>query len=203
MVHKLDPFLTVSYLYSSFCVWPSPSSTMPLNASISKACPHSLSPAPSGLEKALRLHVHGSHTEDLAPLLPSQLGTDDAVDAGADGVAGLVDEDAGVVVEADDGAVGALDLVLCADDDAVADVAALDLVAGGGGHALGGGAALLLDDADDAVADGCVALLADDHDTLDDGGARVVDAVEHRLFTRGTLVSRVLCLGRGTSSCYL
>lgn len=127
--------------------------------------------------------MHRRHTQDLGPLLPPQLGADDAVDAAADGVAGLVDQDAGVVVEAHDGAVLALDLVLCAHDDGVPDVAALDLVAGGRGrHALTAGAALLLDDADDAVADGGVALLADNHGALDEGGAGVVDAVQHRLW---------------------
>ncbi len=32
--------------------------------------------------------------------------------------------------------------------------------------------------------DGGVSLLADDHGALDDGGARVVDAVKHRLICR-------------------
>lgn len=146
--------------------------------------------------------MHGRHTQDLCPLLPPQLCADDAVDATADGVAGLVDEDAGVVVEAHDGAVHALDLVLCAHDDGVSDVAALDLVAGGGGgHALAAGAALLLDDAHDAVADRGQALLADDHDALDEGGAGVVDAVQYGLFSRGRRgrrqrASRAIALGR-------
>lgn len=139
-----------------------------------------MSPPPPSTQNlpSTSLSMHGCHTEDLAPLLPPELGADDAVDAASNGVTGLVDEDAGVVVEADDGSVLALDLVLCADDDGVADVATLDLIAGGRGrHALAAGAALLLHDADDAVADGGGALLAHYHGALDEGGARVVDAI--------------------------
>lgn len=64
----------------------------------------------------------------------------------------------------------------------MANVTALDFVGGGcGGHAFTRCGALLLDDADDAVADAGVALLAYDHGAFDNGGARVVDAVEHGL----------------------
>lgn len=98
------------------------------------------------------LCLHGCHGQNLAPLLALQLRAHGAVDAGADGVARLVEQDAGVVVEAHDGAVAALRGVSRADDDGVADVAALDLCGGGdAGHAGGGGAALFLDDDDDAV----------------------------------------------------
>lgn len=87
------------------------------------------------------------HTQDLAPLLPPQLSADDTVDARADGVSGLADEDAGVVIELDDAAVGALHLLPRADDNGVSDVAALHLVRRRGGTHTGiGGAALLLDD---------------------------------------------------------
>lgn len=98
------------------------------------------------------LRLHRRHGQDLAPLLALELCADDAVDSGADGIARLVEQDAGVVVEADDGAVAALGRVAGADDDGVADVAALDLCGGGdAGHAGGGGAALFLDDDDDAI----------------------------------------------------
>lgn len=96
--------------------------------------------------------MHGGHAENLAPLPPPELGADDAVDTGADGVARLVDEDAGVVVELDDRAVGPLDLLPGPHDDGVADVAALDLVGRRrGAHAGIRRAALLLDDGYDAV----------------------------------------------------
>lgn len=97
------------------------------------------------------LRLHRRHGQNLAPLLALELGADDAVDAGADGVAGLVEEHAGVVAEADRGAVAAERGVLCADDDGVAHVAALDLGGVGGAHAGRGGGAVLLDDDDDAV----------------------------------------------------
>lgn len=65
----------------------------------------------------------------------------------------------------------------------MANVTALDFVGGGcGGHAFTGCRALLLDDADNAVADAGVALLAYYHGAFDNGGTRVVDAVEHRLY---------------------
>lgn len=142
----------------------------------------------------LRLCVHRSHTQDLAPLLPPQLRADDPVDARPDRLARLVDQNTRIVVEAQDASILPLDPVACAHDDGVADVAALDLVGGGGaGHARGVEGALLLDDADDAVADGGVSFLADDHGALDNHGARVVDAVEHGLSEWGT--SKVLATG--------
>jgi hypothetical protein len=91
--------------------------------------------------------MHRRHTQDLGPLLPSQLSTDDAVDSRSDGVASLVDEHAGVVIEADDRAVRSLQLLLGPHDDGVADVSALDLVRSGGGPHTGvGGISLLLYD---------------------------------------------------------
>lgn len=98
------------------------------------------------------LCLHGCHGQNLAPLLALQLGAHSAVDSSADGIARLVEQDAGVVIEAHDGAVTALRGVSCADDNGVADIAALDLGSGGdASHAGGGGAALFLDDDDDAV----------------------------------------------------
>lgn len=129
--------------------------------------------------------MHRSHTQQLAPFLAAQLGAHNTIDTRPDGLAALVDEHAGVVVEAHAAAVAALQLVLGAHDDGVADVAALDLGGVGGRRAaqaaLARGGALLLHDAHDAVADGGVALLPEDHGAFDDGGAAVVDAVEHCL----------------------
>ena len=98
--------------------------------------------------------VHWRETEDLAPLHGAQLRADDAAEPAADGLAVLCDEDAGVVVEADDAAVGALPLLGRAHHDGVPDVAAAHLV-GRQGRAAAGLAvelALLLHDDDDAVA---------------------------------------------------
>lgn len=132
--------------------------------------------------KSFLLRLHGCHGQNLTPLLPPELGAHDAVDAGADGIAALVEKDTGIVAEADDGAVGALGRVLGADDDGVADVSSLDLVGGGhAGHARGGGGAVLLDDDDDAVTYAGGLFGADDEGALDEGGARVVDAAEHAL----------------------
>lgn len=72
--------------------------------------------------------MQGGHAKDLAPALAAELSGDDAVDAGADGVTGLVDENAGVVVETDDAAVGALGLLARAHHDRVPDVPPLHLV---------------------------------------------------------------------------
>lgn len=100
-----------------------------------------------------RLRMRWRHTQNLAPLLPPQLSADDTVDARADGVSSLADEDAGVVVELDDAAVGALHLLPRADDNGVSDVPALYLVRRRGGTHTGiGGTALLLDDSYYAVA---------------------------------------------------
>lgn len=100
----------------------------------------------------LLLCLHRGHGQNLAPLLPLQLRAHHAVDSSADGIARLVEQDAGVVVEAHDGAVAALSSVAGSDDDGVADVAALDLCGGRDAcHAGGGGAALFLDDDDDAI----------------------------------------------------
>ena len=102
------------------------------------------------------LGVQGGHAEDLAPALAAELGGDNAVDAGADGVAGLVDEDAGVVVEAHDAAVGALQLLGRPHHNGVPYVAAAHLVGRAHRHAaaagLGPEAALLLHNDDDAFA---------------------------------------------------
>jgi hypothetical protein len=99
--------------------------------------------------------MHGRHTQDLAPLLPAQLGADDAVDARADGIAGLVDEDARVIVELDDAAVGSLHLLPRPHHDGVPDVASLHLVRGRGRTHTGVACSpLLLDDGYESVACG-------------------------------------------------
>lgn len=74
------------------------------------------------------LGMHRRHTQDLAPLAPPQLGSHHAVDSRSDGVAGLADQHAGVVVELDHGSVGSLHLLPRPHDDGVSDVAALHLV---------------------------------------------------------------------------
>jgi len=96
--------------------------------------------------------VHRRHAQNLAPLLPPQLRTHDAVDPRADGVPGLVDQHAGVVVKLDDAPVAALRGVLGPHHHGVPDVASLDLVAGRhAGQSVGLAASLLLDDDDDSV----------------------------------------------------
>ena len=74
------------------------------------------------------LHVHGRQGQNLGPLLLPQLGGHDAADSGSDGLAGLVDQDAGIVVELDDAAVGPLPLLRGAHHDGMPHVAAPDLV---------------------------------------------------------------------------
>lgn len=101
------------------------------------------------------LCLHRRHTENSAPFLFPQLLTHDAVDARADRVASLVDQDAGVVVELDAAAVSPGDLLPRPYDHGVSDITALDLgTRTGGGHTLGLGASLLLHNHDDAIAYG-------------------------------------------------
>lgn len=102
--------------------------------------------------RSICLSIGRSHTQNLAPPPPPQLSTHDAVHARSDRVAGLVDEHARVVVEADHAAVGPLHLFPRAHDDGVPDVPALDFVGGGGdAHAGVAGAPLFLDDGYDSV----------------------------------------------------
>jgi hypothetical protein len=106
-------------------------------------------------DRFLALDVHGRQRQDLGPLHLFQLSGDDTADPGADGLAGLVDQDAGVVVKLDDAAVWALPLLCGAHDNGVPDVSAADLVGGTDGDAvarLGAKVALLLDNNDYAVA---------------------------------------------------
>lgn len=130
--------------------------------------------------------MHRRHTQNLAPLLPPQLGAHHPVYPRSDRLATFVDQHTGIVVKAYTAAVPALDLVLCADHNGMANVTAFHFGGGGRGThaALARGGALLLDNADNAVADGGVALLANNHGALDNGGAAVVDAVEHCLQRR-------------------
>lgn len=101
------------------------------------------------------LDVHWGEGQDLGPLLLPQFCSDDAADSGSDGLAGLVDEDAGIVVELDDTAVWPLPLLGGAHDDCVPHIASPHLVGCADGHAVAGfGAkvALLLHHHDNAVA---------------------------------------------------
>lgn len=98
------------------------------------------------------LSLHGGHGQNLAPLLALQLSAHSTVDSGADGVSGLVEEDARIVVEADHGTVAALGRVLGSNNDGMTDVTTLDFVGcRHAGHATRGGTSLLLDDNDDAI----------------------------------------------------
>lgn len=148
--------------------------------------------------------MHGRQRENLGPLHLSQLGRDDTADSRADGLAGLVDEHAGVVVELDHAAVRPLPLLRCADYDGVSYIASSDLIRGADGDAVAGFGAkvsLFLDDYHYAIAwqllitvarvharhallhtDFRGALRSQDVDALDYGGARVVDAVYEGLY---------------------
>ena len=99
--------------------------------------------------------MHGRQRQDLGPLLLPQLRRHDAADSRPNGLAGLVDEDASIIVELDDAAVRALPLLRGAHDDGVAHISSPDFVRGADGYAvarLRAEVALLLDDDDDAVA---------------------------------------------------
>lgn len=101
------------------------------------------------------LDVHGRQRQDLRPLLLPQFCCHDAADSRPNGLAGLVDQHAGVVVELDHATVRSLPLLRCAHDDCVADISSPHFVGGADGHAvagLGSKVALLLNDYDDAVA---------------------------------------------------
>lgn len=87
--------------------------------------------APLFLSRMLNLCLRRSHRENLAPLLPLELGTYDAVNSRANGISSLVEEDAGIVIELDAGAIAALDGVSGADNDGVSDISSLDFVCGG------------------------------------------------------------------------
>ncbi len=94
---------------------------------------------------------------NLGPLLVPKLRPDDTVQPGPNRLAGLVDEHAGVVVEAHDAAVWPLVLLRRAHHAHLPRVAASDLVGSGRRHAAAGTAlgakrALLLDDDNDAIA---------------------------------------------------
>lgn len=101
--------------------------------------------------------VHGCQRQNLGPLLLPQLGGHNAADSRPNGLAGLVDEHAGVVIELDHATVRSLPLLRCAHNNGVSDVSSSYLVRCADGHAvarLGAEVALLLDDNDDSVACG-------------------------------------------------
>lgn len=99
--------------------------------------------------------MHRRQRQDLGPLLLSELARDDAAHSRSDGLAGLVDEHAGVVVELDHAAVGPLPLLRCPHHDGVSHISSSDLVRCADGHAvagLGAEVALLLDNHHHAIA---------------------------------------------------
>jgi hypothetical protein len=95
--------------------------------------------------------MHRRHAQYLAPLLLPELGAHHSIDPRSYRVAGLVEEHASIVIEAHNGAIGSLCLVLGADDDGVSHIAALDFAGGRGGVHIVTNIALLLDDDDDAI----------------------------------------------------
>lgn len=74
--------------------------------------------------------MRGRHTQDLAPSTSPELSSYYTIHTSTDRISGLVDENAGVVVEANDTAVGTLDLLPGTDDDSVSDITSLHLVRG-------------------------------------------------------------------------
>lgn len=76
------------------------------------------------------LYMRGGHTQDLTPSAPPEFGSHHTVHAGTDRISGLVNKNAGIVVEADDTTVGALDLLPGTDDNSVSDITSLHLVRG-------------------------------------------------------------------------
>lgn len=92
-------------------------------------------------------------TQDLAPPHIPQLLSNHTAQSTPNWLAGLVDQDARVIVEADDAAVLSLVLLLRANDHGMTDVATTDFIGGGDGDSVGFGTevALLLNDYNDAV----------------------------------------------------
>src|SRR5690348_605105 len=91
------------------------------------------------LMSGIKLQHLRSQGDDLQEAPVAQLARHRPEDAGADGLASLVDEHAGVLVEADVGAVAAARLLAGADDHHPHHLAFLDLALGrrfldGGGH---------------------------------------------------------------------
>jgi hypothetical protein len=155
----------------------------------------------------LPLQMHRRQTQNLTPLLPPQLLAHKTRESTPNRLPALVDQHASVVVEFHHAAVGARVLLSRPHDDCVSDVAAADFVGGADGDAAAGSGfgaevALFLHDDDDAVAwieelgefeyvKGCGgemgrtnfggAVHLQDVDAFGDGGARVVDDIEHGL----------------------
>jgi hypothetical protein len=147
--------------------------------------------------------MHRRQRQDLGPLHLSQFGGHDTADSGSNRLAGLVDEDAGIVVELDHAPVWPLPLLRCAHYHGMSYIASTDLVRCADGNAvagLGAKVALLLDDYHYAIAyrllttvtprdppvhrphtDFGGSLRSQDIDALDYGGARIVDAVDEGL----------------------
>lgn len=103
----------------------------------------------------LLLHMHGRQRQDLGPLLLPELCGNDTAHARSNGLASLVDQHAGVVVELDHASVRSLPLLRCPHYDGVPHVSTSHLVRRADGHAvarLGAEVSLLLHDHDDTVA---------------------------------------------------
>src|SRR5262245_48936624 len=80
---------------------------------------------------AVALNDLGGQRNDLHELLLAQLARHRAEDTGAPWIVFLVDDDNGVVIEAEVGAIGAADRTLGANDDRVDDFTLFDLTVRG------------------------------------------------------------------------
>jgi len=150
--------------------------------------------------------MHRRQTENLTPLLSPQLLSHQTRQPTPNRLPALVNQNTSVVVELHHAAVRARVLFRRPHDDCVSDVAAADFVGGADGDAAAGSGfgaevALFLHDDDNAVAwggmleggwgDGGIGMIRrtdfgcavhfEDVDALGDGGAGVVDDIEHGL----------------------
>ena len=76
--------------------------------------------------------MHRRQTQNLTPLHLLQLRSHNTIQPRTNWVSGLAYQNAGIIIELDDGAIWALQLLLCADHDSVADVTAAHFVGGRG-----------------------------------------------------------------------
>ena len=102
--------------------------------------------------------MHRRQTQNLTPLHLLQFRTNNTVQSGTDRISGLANQHTSIIIKLDNASIWALELLLCADNDGVADVTAAYFVGCGCGDGTGAWAgfwaevALLLDDYDDAFA---------------------------------------------------
>src|SRR5690606_38608807 len=132
------------------------------------------------LIRAISDHLR-SQGDDAHELLVAQLAAHGAEDAGSARLAVSLEDDGGVLVEADVGTVGATTLLGSAHDDGLDDVALLDVAAGDG----------VLDGGDDDVTDTGVAPAgASEHtDAQDLLGTGVVGDLQSRLLLDHSMYS--------------